>query len=71
MPIRPRPFTYRCPDCGWCATVAPVSDALRPHEIYNYCPNCKNPALQRGTPSRMQAIMAELRRDLGYPRSRL
>ena len=66
MPIRPRPFTYRCDDCGWCATVAPASDALGPEDIFTRCPNCANPALRCVSPSRMQAIMATLRRDLGY-----
>lgn len=65
MAIRPDPFTYRCDLCGWYATVAPVSDALRPHEIHRHCPNCGNPELQRTTPSRIQALMATLKRDLG------
>ncbi|MCK0538663.1 hypothetical protein [Alcanivorax quisquiliarum] len=65
MPIRPRPFTYRCDECGWSATVAPVSDALGPNDIHHRCGNCGNPALQRGTPSRLQALIATLKRDLG------
>lgn len=30
MPIRPRPFTFACGNCGWKKTVAPLSDALGP-----------------------------------------
>lgn len=69
-PERPRPFTYQCEDCGWHTTVAPASYDLQPHEVRTQCENCGNPSLQRRTPSRLQALMATLKRDLGNRPSR-
>jgi hypothetical protein len=34
MPVRPRPFTFECGECGWKKTVAPQSDCLRPGGLW-------------------------------------
>lgn len=38
MPMKPKPFTYMCEECGWTKTVAPRSDALSPGEWFDRCP---------------------------------
>lgn len=29
MPMKPKPITYACEECGWTKTVAPRSNALK------------------------------------------
>ena len=39
MPIRPAPYSLKCPNCGWSKLFAPASDVLcHPSE----CPSCGN-----------------------------
>ena len=45
MPIKPKPFTFVCDDCGWKKTVAPRSDALGPDDLFAHCPKCGSEAL--------------------------
>lgn len=45
MPVKPRPFTYVCDECGWRKTVAPRSDALQPGEWLDRCSKCGGRAL--------------------------
>ncbi|WP_341325719.1 hypothetical protein [Methylotuvimicrobium sp. KM2] len=40
MPIKPKPFVYVCPSCGWRKSVFPRSDVLLPGEYYDCCPKC-------------------------------
>lgn len=47
MPIKPTPFSLKCPNCGWEVGIAPVSDALTPWEHYDQCPKCENTSLIR------------------------
>ncbi len=47
MPIKPKPFVYSCPACGWRKIVAPRSDALMPGEYYDCCPTCDHTPLKR------------------------
>ena len=47
MPIKPKPFVYLCPSCGWRKVVSPKSDALLPGEYYECCPTCGEKSLNR------------------------
>ena len=38
MPIKPRPFTFVCGECGWKKTVAPRSDVLGPGGMVHAVP---------------------------------
>ena len=42
MPVKPSPFTLRCPKCGWKKTVAPQSDVLSPGDFLRKCEKCWN-----------------------------
>ena len=42
MPIAPKPFKYKCPQCGYSKVVKPKSDALNPMEMLSICPKCKS-----------------------------
>lgn len=46
MPIRPAPYTLRCPACGWQKTFAPASDVLRSAPL-QACPQCRAEPLTR------------------------
>ncbi|MGP1517819.1 MAG: hypothetical protein ACTTJV_09395 [Ottowia sp.] len=46
MPIRPAPYTLRCPVCGWQKTFAPASDVLRSAPLAA-CPRCQAAPLER------------------------
>ncbi len=39
--IKPQPFKYQCPQCGYSKIVKPKSDALNPVDWINSCPKCK------------------------------
>ena len=41
MPVAPKPFKYKCPNCGYSKVVKPKSDALNPTDWINICPKCK------------------------------
>ena len=43
MPIAPKPFKYKCPNCGYSKIVKPKSDVINPIEWNNICPKCQNP----------------------------
>ena len=60
MPIRPRPFTFVCGECGWKKTVAPRSDALGPGEWFKQCPKCGSEALKRRAAGWVERTLAEL-----------
>ncbi len=60
MPIKPRPFTYVCSECGWKKTVAPQSDALRPGEWFEQCPKCGSEGLKIRTAGWLERTLAEL-----------
>jgi Zn-finger nucleic acid-binding protein len=47
MPIKPKPFIYLCPLCGWKKSISPRSDALLPGEYYDCCPKCGTNHLKR------------------------
>ena len=47
MPIKPKPFVYICPSCGWKKVVSPKSDVLMPGEYYENCPTCGAKSLNR------------------------
>jgi len=49
MPVRPRPFTFVCNECGWKKTVAPRSDCLGPGEWFDQCPKCGSKSLKMRT----------------------
>lgn len=46
MPIKPRPLTFVCGECGWKKTVAPRSDALGQGEWFQQCPKCRSEPLK-------------------------
>ena len=64
MPIKPKPFTYVCPCCGWKKTVAPSSDALPIGigEFFDSCPKCGHPKLEMRVPSVIDAVLVKLLR---------
>lgn len=39
--IAPKPFKYKCPQCGYSKVVKPKSDALNPVDFVDICPKCK------------------------------
>ena len=48
MCVKPKPFSYSCPDCGWKKVVFPRSDVLLPGEHYARCPKCGSKSLNLG-----------------------
>lgn len=60
MPIKPKPFIYVCPSCGWRKTVAPRSDVLLPGEYYDYCPICGTTPLKKKELKSLTALGIEL-----------
>lgn len=58
MPIRPPPYTLRCPSCGWRETYMPWSDSLMPSESPTECPTCESQPLIRGKPSDVDKLLA-------------
>nr|WP_225923548.1 MULTISPECIES: DNA repair protein RadA [Pseudomonas] len=59
MPIKPRPFTFVCDECGWKKTVAPRSDALRPGDWFARCPKCGSEALSHRSADVFDRTVAE------------
>lgn len=53
MPIRPAPYTLRCPVCGWQKTFAPASDVLGSAPLQAF-PQCR-----AGPLTRRQAAFAD------------
>ena len=47
MCVKPKPFTYSCPSCGWKKSVFPKSDVLFPGEYYDCCPECGAQSLKK------------------------
>jgi predicted RNA-binding Zn-ribbon protein involved in translation (DUF1610 family) len=47
MCIKPKPFVYNCPSCGWKKVVSPKSDVLMPGEYFKDCPKCGASPLKR------------------------
>ena len=64
MPIKPKPFTYVCPCCGWKKTVAPTSDDLFVGEFFDSCPKCGHPELERREPSVIDTVLVKLSQKL-------
>lgn len=60
MPIKPRPFTYICDECGWSKTMAPRSDALRPGEWLDRCSKCGSKALTIQAAGWFEGVKAEI-----------
>ena len=60
MPIKPRPFTFVCGECGWKKTVAPRSDVLGPGEWFMQCPKCGSEALKMRAVGWVERTLAEL-----------
>lgn len=56
MPVRLRPSTLVCCECGWKKTVAPLSDALSPAD---WCERCGHDALSLQATSAIDRILAE------------
>ena len=40
--IPPKPFKYKCNECGYSKLVKPKSDAIDPRDFIKTCPKCKN-----------------------------
>lgn len=38
--IKPPPFKFECPKCGYSRTVRPKSDVLNPLDFSDICPKC-------------------------------
>jgi Zn finger protein HypA/HybF involved in hydrogenase expression len=47
MCIKPEPYVYDCPSCGWSKYISPKSDALSPADIFIFCPECHCNTLNR------------------------
>jgi Zn finger protein HypA/HybF involved in hydrogenase expression len=39
--IAPKPFKFKCPQCGYSKIVRPKSDVLNPTDWNSICPKCK------------------------------
>jgi len=61
MPVKPHPFTVRCPVCSWKKTVAPKSDALMPGEWFERCPKCRNENLEKSSASIFEELLSHLK----------
>ena len=59
MPIKPKPFTFVCDECGWKKNVAPRSDALGPGDWFAHCPKCGNEALSHRRAGVIDRTVAE------------
>lgn len=59
MPVRPRPFTFICCECGWKKTVAPLSDVLNPTDWCERCERCGHESLTLQPASAIDRILAE------------
>ncbi len=70
MPMRPRPFTFVCDNCGWKQTVAPLSDVLRPGEWFERCPKCGSQKLRQRAAGWLERTAAELVRRWCRPQVR-
>jgi len=40
--IAPKPFKFKCSQCGYSKIVKPKSDVISPIDIMNVCPKCKS-----------------------------
>jgi predicted RNA-binding Zn-ribbon protein involved in translation (DUF1610 family) len=60
MCIKPRPWTYVCPNCGWRKLVAPESDCLAPGEYFSACPQCGAEPLNREQPSAAEQLKLKI-----------
>jgi len=51
MPIQPKPWSVRCPKCGWNKSHQPLSDALVAGDVPpERCPRCGHEPLEFSTP---------------------
>ncbi len=58
MPIRPAPYSLKCPKCGWSKIYAPLGDVLH-HP--RHCPNCGNKEL---TFSKLNPLLGSVVREV-------
>ena len=42
MPIAPKPYKLKCPQCGYSKTVHPKSDVVNGLEDWPICPKCNS-----------------------------
>ncbi len=61
MPVRPKPMSYKCPNCNWQITTHPNSDALAPGDYYDECPHCQCKELEVAQASWMEVIRKQFR----------
>ena len=47
MPIKPKSYICKCSQCSFEVGIAPQSDALRPWDIIDYCPECGSKELEQ------------------------
>jgi len=40
--IAPKPFKFKCKQCGYSKIIKPKSDALNPLDFIRTCPKCNN-----------------------------
>lgn len=64
MPIRPRPYTVTCQQCGWKKTFAPLSDALGPGDVCERCEKCSSGDLVLTSANALDRTLAEWRARL-------
>lgn len=39
--IQPKPFKFKCYNCGYSKIIKPKSDVVNPIEMLNICPKCE------------------------------
>lgn len=40
--IAPKPFKFKCSECGYSKIIKPKSDVLNPLDFISECPKCKS-----------------------------
>lgn len=60
MPIKPKPWIFKCPSCQWQKLIAPQSDVLMPGEYFDSCPECGCDSLKQESATVLQHLWAGL-----------